>query len=100
MTQPGSIELGARRSRGRVRRAVALVVAALGLGGICMGGCATGNARRDEKVAEIGGRPPNPTPPHGWSNYRADRRPYEPDPARAAATQSLVPNTNVGDPLR
>jgi hypothetical protein len=97
MTQPGSIKFGLGR---RCGRAIVLVVAAFGLGGVCTGGCATGNARRDEKVAEIGGRPPNPAPPHGWSNYRPEGSPYEPDPVRAASTQSLVPNTNVGDPLR
>jgi hypothetical protein len=74
---------------------VALAVAVLGLGGVWVGGCATGNTRRDQQIAKIGGRPSEPTPKGGWSNYKPDRRLYEPDPARAAATQSVAPKPDV-----
>jgi hypothetical protein len=72
-----------------VRRSVWYMImplVAAGFGSLSSGGCATGNSRRDQLIAETGGRPAEATPQKGWSNYRPDRRLYEPDPARAAAT--------------
>jgi hypothetical protein len=83
-----------------VKRALALALAVFALAGAAVWGCASGNARRDEKVAEIGGRPADPVPDGGWSNYRPDRRPYEPDPSRAAAgNPSMSPSAPVGHDL-
>lgn len=75
-----------------MRRVVVLVVAAVGLGGVCTGGCATGNSRRDKQIAEIGGRPAEPPPPGGWANYKPERYPYGPDPVG----WNLAPSTVVG----
>jgi len=79
-----------------VRGAVVLAVAALGLGGVFGGGCATGNDRRDKQIAQLGGRPPEPAPPRGWSNYKPERRPYEPDPVRSAVAPAAAPQAGVG----
>jgi hypothetical protein len=84
----------------RVGRVLLLVVVGLGLGGPFLAGCATGNSRRDQQVAALGGRPKEPVPRGGWANYRPDRRLYEPDPARAAANPSPASRTSVGDNLR
>jgi hypothetical protein len=77
-----------------------MLVAALGLGGATLAGCAHGNDRRAKQVAALGGRPADPTPRGGWQNYRPDTRPYEPDPARAAATPSPSARPGVTNELR
>ena len=77
-----------------------LVALALGLGSASLQGCATGNSRRDQQVAALGGRPKEPTPKGGWANYRPDRRLYEPDPARAVANPEPTARPSVSNELR